>query len=244
MPMEPLEGCYCEKCGRVMGPEKFYGSNNLEKYPDGKLHQCKECISMHVDNWDPETYTWILQECDVPYLPEEWNKLMQGYARDPSKLTGKTILGKYLSKMRLKKWKDYRWKDNDFLQELEDTKVMNTMKRLGYEAADIEKTLQTGRVPPVEPPPPSERASQEPIEDYFAKQFEEDCVALGLTEEDQTYLRLKWGKGYKPEEWVSLEQLYVDMINSYDIESAGDINTLKLACKTSLKSNQLLDIGD
>ena len=29
---------------------------------------------MHVDNWDPNTYLWIIQECDVPYVPEEWNK--------------------------------------------------------------------------------------------------------------------------------------------------------------------------
>jgi hypothetical protein len=26
-----------------------------------------------------------------------------------------------------------------------------------------------------------------------------------LTEEDRTYLRLKWGKTYKPEEWIRLE---------------------------------------
>jgi hypothetical protein len=33
-------------------------------------------------------------------------------------------------------------------------------------------------------------------------------------------------------------------MNSYDIQSAGHIDTLKLVCKTSLKANQLLDIGD
>jgi hypothetical protein len=33
-------------------------------------------------------------------------------------------------------------------------------------------------------------------------------------------------------------------MGSYDIQTAGDINTLKLACKCSLKANQLLDIGD
>ena len=34
------------------------------------------------------------------------------------------------------------------------------------------------------------------------------------------------------------------MMESYDIQSAGDINTLKLACKSSLKANQLMDLGD
>jgi hypothetical protein len=52
---------YCEVCGKTMDEKEFYTSRNLEKYPDGgKLNQCKKCITMHVDNWDPETYKWIL----------------------------------------------------------------------------------------------------------------------------------------------------------------------------------------
>ena len=34
------------------------------------------------------------------------------------------------------------------------------------------------------------------------------------------------------------------MMASYDVQGAGHIDTLKLVCKTSLKANQLLDIGD
>lgn len=34
------------------------------------------------------------------------------------------------------------------------------------------------------------------------------------------------------------------MMESYDIQSAGHIDTLKMICKTSLKANQLLDMGD
>jgi hypothetical protein len=76
------ESFYCEKCNRTMGGDQFYGSNNLEKYPEGKLKQCKKCITMHVDNFNPDTYLWILQECDVPYVPEEWNKLLATYGKD------------------------------------------------------------------------------------------------------------------------------------------------------------------
>nr|DAG20840.1 MAG TPA: hypothetical protein [Caudoviricetes sp.] len=50
-------------------------------------------------------------------------------------------------------------------------------------------------------------------------------------------LRLKWGRGYRPEEWVRLEQLYNDMMASYDIQGAGMKDTLIMICKTSLKSN-------
>ena len=242
---------YCEKCNKTMGGDQFYSSNNLEKYPnDGKLNQCKKCITMHVDNWNPDTYLWILQEIDVPYIPEEWNKLMTTYAKDKSKLTGLSILGRYLSKMKLKQFKDYRWKDSEFLQELNNSKIEQTMKRQGYDAQQIAQAISkaTFDIPKeelTEPVYQSIEEKEEPQEDYFAQQSGSDNdFNDDLTEEDRIYLRLKWGKTYKPEEWIRLEQLYKEMMDSYDIQTAGHIDTLKLICKTSLKANQLIDIGD
>ena len=248
---------YCEKCNRTMDETQFYGSNNLEKYPEGKLRQCKKCITMHVDNFNPDTYLWILQECDVPYVPDEWNKLLAKYAQDKSKLTGMTILGRYLSKMKLKQYKDYRWKDTEFLQELANNKIKQTMERQGYSATQIAEVINKGafEIPKDEIPIPEYDdaaapdapfgQSVQPQPDYFAEQSgADDDFVDDLTEEDRTYLRLKWGKTYKPEEWIKLEQLYEEMMNSYDIQGAGHIDTLKFVCKTSLKANQLLDIGD
>ena len=239
---------YCEKCNRTMSAEQFYGSNNVVKYPEGKLKQCKKCISMHVDNFKADTYLWILQECDVPYVPDEWNKLLAKYAQDRSKLTGMTILGRYLSKMKLKQYKDYTWKDTEFLQEVANKKIEETMKRQGYDAQQIAIAIDKASIEipegeliePAAPPPPDLE-----FEDYFAEQSgAADDFTDDLTEEDRKYLRLKWGKTYKPEEWIALEQLYEEMMSSYDIQGAGHIDTLKLVCKTSLKANQLIDIGD
>ena len=244
------ESYYCEKCNRTMNADQFYGSNNNTKYPDGKLRQCKKCISMHIDNFNPDTYMWILQECDVPYVPEEWNKLLASYAKDKSKLTGMTILGRYLSKMKLKQYRAYRWEHTDFLQELANKKIEETMKRQGYDAAEIAQAIATSTVPipqaPLEEPVYKE---ENPFlasgnEDYFGEISGADAFDDDLTEEDRTYLRLKWGKTYKPEEWIKLEQMYEEMMASYDIQGAGHIDTLKLVCKTSLKANQLIDIGD
>lgn len=245
---------YCEKCGKTMNENQFYGSNNLEKYPEGKLKQCKSCITMHVDNWNPDTFLWILQEVDVPWVPEEWNKLMASYGKDPSKLTGMTIIGRYLSKMKLKQHKDYRWKDTEFLQELANSRIEQTMKRQGYDQQDITMAIErnsfevpVGEIPiPVYADEPVVSSTDPDLDDYFARisGAEEDAAAIDLTDEDRTYLRLKWGKTYKPEEWIQLEQLYNEMMESYDIQTAGHIDTLKLICKTSLKANQLIDIGD
>ena len=245
------ETYYCEKCNRTMGEENFYGSNNLEKYPDGKFKICKKCMTMHVDNWNPDTYLWILQEADVPYIPDEWNKLMASYARDKSKVTGMTIVGRYLGKMKLKQFKEYRWKDTEFLQEMANNKIEQTMKRQGYDAQQIATAINkaTFEIPtePLEEPQFTNISdnSLSETEDYFAQtNGAQDDFNDDLTDEDRLYLRLKWGKAYKPEEWIYLEQLYNDMMESYDIQTAGHIDTLKFICKTSLKMNQLIDIGD
>ena len=246
-----MADCYCEKCNRTMGEEQFYTSNNLTKYPNGgKLNQCKKCMTMHVDNWNSDTYLWILQEIDVPYVPDEWNKLLAKYGTDRAKLTGMSILGRYLSKMKLKQFKEYRWEHTEHLQNLANKKIEETMKRSGYDREQIDEALEKasfslpeGDLFPPPPPPMDPWTGPAAIDNTISQQVEEEMIS-DLTDEDRRYLCLKWGKTYRPDEWIRLEELYEQMINSYDIQSAGDLNTLKLACKSSLKANQLLDLGD
>ena len=236
---------YCSKCGKILNNTEFYQSNNKEKYPEGYMNECKKCMTMHVDNWDPKTFLPILEEVDVPWIPEEWNRLMYKFAQNASKVTGTTILGRYLSKMKLKQNKDYRWKDTEFLREMAEARIKQTMTAQGYEPAEIAAAVERGVIDMPEKPAEIAAAQSMQIGGVaYPHLTEEESEDLNLTEEDVTYLRLKWGKLYKPEEWVRLEQLYNEMLESYDIQSAGHIDTLKLLCKTSLKCNQLIDIGD
>lgn len=272
MALNPEITYFCEKCQRSKKGTEFYGSKNLEKYPDdGCMHLCKDCMTMHVDNWDPETFLWILQEADVPWIPDEWNGLLAKFAKDPKKMSGKSIIGRYLAKMQLKQYRDFRWKDTKFLQDMQNNKIEQTMKRQGYDAAQIASVIQTASydVNPEQIRPElndqtlkqeienlrstamaetqaSADAGRETYEEKNTELFGPSLTAdeLGLTEEDVMYLRLKWGKSYKPEEWVKLEQLYTQMVESYDVTAAGHKDILILVCKTSLKSNQLLDLGD
>ena len=237
---------YCPKCRTTKNEDNFYKSNNLSKYPDGYLDQCKDCITMHVNNWDSSTFLWILQECDVPYVPDQWNQLLSRYGKDSTSIKGTTIIGRYLSAMKLNQFKKYRWADTKFLQDKANHEKEEAMLRQGFSAAEIAESIEKGSFPIpeeplVEPNPPTE------TEDYFdaINDVPEDTsITDALTDEDKLYLRMKWGKAYKPDEWVQLEKLYSDMMSSYDIQGAGHEDTLKLVCKTSLKSNQLLDMGD
>lgn len=245
---------FCKKCGLTLDEKEFYTSKDKEKHPpSGKLDMCKKCITMHVDNWDPETYKWILEEIDVPYIKEEWDSLLAKFATDPKKITGMSIMGRYLSKMKLKQWSKYHWADTERIAEEIRQKKILAMKAQGLSGEEIDEQLAIDHTPPKPEDIPVSMAAQvdlhlqqqggisAPVEIAGMPQdeFEDD-----LTEEDKKMLRLKWGRSYRADEWVRLEQLYNDMMRSYDIQGAGHKDTLIMICKASLKANQLIDAGD
>lgn len=234
---------YCTKCGKTLADTEFYTSRNLERYPpDGKFDQCKKCLTMHVDNWNPDTYLWILEAADVPYIKEEWDKIIEQFLAKskPEKMTGMSILGKYLSKMKLKQHANDRWADTEKIAEKNRQRNINNMRAQGMSSEEIEEQLKKDRTPAK----PNMRQAPVGTPEYVDPENEHDEVSDLLTEEDRIYLRLKWGRGYTPEEWVRLEQLYLDMENSYDIQGAGMRDTLTMICKASLRANQLVDSGE
>lgn len=321
---------FCPCCGRLLNHKQFFRSNNLEKYPDGLLDTCKKCATLMVDNFNPDTFTPILKECDVPYIEREWNASLLKYSDKPEKLTSTAVIGRYLAKMQLSHWRDYRWKDTGQIEKAKNEERTKALKAMGYsdeevremnqrfEASNIQsdemmsiikeradlfqeanqeamvknmmnsgalgktkkkpgrpkktQTLASSDTPSVahlsvdravafekeknkmfedsvrarlgldeEEPDlePQEGSAPKTAQDVLANPYFED----NLTEDDKKYLSIKWGN-YTPQEWVQLEKLYQDMCHSYDIQTAGHENDLKLVCKTSLKTNQLLDLGD
>lgn len=233
---------YCKTCNRTMDEGQFYQTKRLDKYPEGYLPECKKCLTRHVDNWRPETYTWILEEIDVPYIEEEWTTLLDRYAKDPRKTTGMTILGRYLSKMRMKQFSNLTWADTERLRQEADAKKAEVMARQGYSGEEIENAISTGTMP--EKPEDFKTAAEAnaapaPIDLMEPEFFNDD-----LTEEDKKYLTIKWGKTYRPYEWVQLEKLYQEMMAAFDIVTPAHEDYLKLICKTSLKAHQLIDLGD
>ena len=235
---------YCKTCNRTMDEGQFYLSKRLDKYPqNGKLPECKKCITRHVNNWDPKTFTWILEEIDVPYIEEEWNTLVERYCQDRSKVTGMTVLGRYLSKMKLKQFRDYGWDDTEKIKAEIDAKKRDVMARQGYSGEEIEAALAAGTMPPK--PEGWDDTTEKPVEETPSMDMLEPAGFIDeLTDEDKIYLSLKWGKTYKPYEWVWLEQYYQEMMDSFDIQTPSHIDSLKLICKTSLKCHQLIDLGD
>lgn len=256
--------CYCNKCARTMDEGQFY------TYHDGsKTELCKRCLTLHINNFDESTYVWILEKMDVPYVPGEWivlrDKALAKAGGDLRKLNGMSVIGKYLSKMKLKQFKDKRWADSEQLQaeaaekkakSNEELAALDEMYKEQYERGELTeaqyKTMitTTARNASFYADTTFKSVQAEiPNANFFDEtQFlaEEDLPdpASQLTEEDKLAMAVKWGRLYKPSEWIALETDYQKMTASFDIQDADSENTLILLCKTNLKAHQAIDGDD
>ena len=271
----------CSKCGRTMDEIQFY------TYKDGtKTELCKKCLTMHIDNFDPSTFLWLLEKMDVPYIEGEWNTLRnKAFAKGPDKMNGMSVFGKYLSKMKLRQWKDYHWADTERLKQEEENKLKEKAEANADMAEDAKRRYEAGEISEAEyltyadtqvqyenylkkknevqkddpfavllanPQPgatvPASRKEAIGIDNAFKEEdyIDESLIDVGadLSEEDKIYLAMKWGRLYKPSEWVELERKYNEMTSSFDIQDSDTIGSLILLCKTYLKMNQALDCGD
>lgn len=248
----------CQKCGKTLDEQQFY------TYKDGsKTELCKKCLTMHIDNFDESTYLWLLEKMDLPYVPGEWNVLRdRAYAKDPIKMNGMSVFGKYLSKMRLKQWRDYGWADSAELQAQADEKAVARAEVSEDFERELQEKYAQGEITEAEyrtlMPVPQQMQADEgaPAQNPYLGADnpynennlvpEEELPDLGaeLTQDNKIYLVMKWGRMYNANELIELERLYAEMTNSFDIQDADTVNTLILLCKTTLKANQAIDCGD
>ena len=250
--------CYCSKCNHTMDEANFY------THKDGsKTDLCKKCLTMHIDMFNPETFMWVLEKMDVPYVPTEWNSLRDtDIAKKGIKATPGAVFGKYLANMRLKQFKDKGWADTEELTaeyaekaaaKLEEQATRDAYYQEQLEAGNISeaqyKTMVSGQAQLnrayTQASSQNYLGNDNPFDEtQFLDESELADPAAELTQEDKIYLAMKWGRLYKPSEWLELERMYEEMTKSFDIQDADSQATLILLCKTNLKQNQAIDSGD
>lgn len=246
---------YCTKCGKMQKDVQFYTYRNGDK-----TEMCKKCLTLHVDAFNPDTFLWLLEKLDVPYIEEEWNTLRdKAYQKDPTKVNSTSVFGKYLAKMKLVQWNKYHWEDTEKIKQEKEEIRENYLKEHGIEEVD-KKTLRqqylNGEITesqyktllPVDPSetlPPSQQpgVGNNPFSQSNILEGVE-TPASQLTHDDKIALAMKWGVSYNPDQWIKLEKTYTDMMKSFDIQDADTKNTLIVLCKTYLKMNEAIDIGD
>lgn len=223
---------------------------------------CKDCLTQYIDNRNPETFLWILEMFDVPYFEKKWIQITNDrYLKDPAKFGPKSVIGTYLRTMNMVQYADYTFADSDHLKQPEEKEKPDPQKEEDYEQkllAQLEageitqgqydtlthtnaknmsysEEVQFVDMDTSEPSTPQEQAPQYQISaTYWTDQ---------LTEEDITYLMLKWGTVYTPEQWIKMETMYSKYAQEYELNTDRE-EVLKQICKTSLKMNECLDVGD
>ena len=241
---------------------KFYSKKNGDKFD-----MCKQCLTMHVDNYNEDTFLWIIEQADLPWVPSEWNAIRQKqYAKKGRKMNGMSVVGKYFSKMRLNQWKKYNWATSAEAQEEanlnkqfkeEQQKQLEQKLKEDFEKGQITqsqyRTLVSSSFQKQHQymMPAADDKEADPVgkdnafrEQYFLSEEDLPDPAAELTKEDKQYLAMKWGRNYKPSQWLLLETKYTQMMNSFDIQDADSKNTLMFICKTYLKMDEAIDIGD
>ncbi|MCD8210456.1 MAG: hypothetical protein LUC37_02800 [Prevotella sp.] len=222
-----------------------------------RMDLCKKCLTMHVDNFDENTYLWLLEKADVPYIPELWTSIRtKAYAKNPFGMTGMSVFGKYLAQMRLKQYHDYSYADSEkaradyrarhgdvgpqtvdpaFEQEMKEKLDAGEISQAQYQTVVSTETQHAEE--PVYGAPPENFYNEQ----NYIREDELPDPSADLTDDDRTYLAMKWGRLYRPDEWVELEQKYNEMKESFDIQDADTEGTLLLICKTFLKMNQAVN---
>lgn len=242
----------CSKCGREKAEKEFF-----KKKTGDRCDMCKVCLTMHIDNRKTDTFLWILEMFNVPYIEKKWVELSNKiYLKDPAKFGPSSVIGQYLRSMNMAQYKDYNYADSDklnFADKKIDQEAAARREQAGvneeYEQ-DLLDRLNNGEISEAEYNTLTRKnVEQEQISNSFVPQFvvdfsvDENEIAAQLNQEEIQYLMLKWGGHYRPSEWIAMEEMYNRYAGEFDLNVDRE-ETLKKMCRTSVKMDQSLDVGD
>lgn len=92
-------------------PEKFYLDKYGKRYP-----YFGRDIAYYVNPFKPDTFLWMLEEMDYPFLEKEWLNIIEKLLRKGSSLH--VVFGQYIHKIRLKQYKDMTFKDSIYTKDV------------------------------------------------------------------------------------------------------------------------------
>lgn len=102
----------CRKCDLLLPESKFYYSNKT-----GKFNECKDCLDYRIDPQNYQEIRQLCEEIDVPFFSDIWEQEVNRTLEHFGKVTCKSVLGKYLAKMKLCSFHQMRYKDSPILKE-------------------------------------------------------------------------------------------------------------------------------
>lgn len=258
----------CIKCGKTKKETSFFKMKSGER-----CDWCKDCLTIHIDNRKPDTFKWILEMFDVPYIESVWvEQTNRQFQKNPGKFGPASVIGQYIRTMNMAQYADYHYTDSDQINNRERLAAQGIQQakdidpdyeenlRKKYEAGEITKaayeTLSLGNAGPhlnEEIPDHTYTYEDENGEEIlkvdvpeFRKDIQTDYenkIVDELTDADMQYLLVKWGITYTPTEWVKLENTYQKYAAEYELNVDREESLIQI-CKVHLKMDKALDVED
>lgn len=99
----------------------FYKNKNGDFFP-----YLKSFIKNKIDPYNKETFLFILKDLDIPFIEDEWDKLLKRVEEGITKK--ESVFGKYYTKMHLRSFKDFRFKNSDEINNFNKRKLRKELK--------------------------------------------------------------------------------------------------------------------
>lgn len=198
---------------------------------------------MTIDDTDPSTFLPILKEINVPYIPSAWRELL--VKKDPK---SPSIIGKYVSKMRLNQYKRYSWADSEELTKKETEALLEAVRQKtnneSEAQSEVDNMLNFTDIPSQKAPMNVDDGPSMSAGMYQLIGLTPETSKYHLTQKEIDELKVTWGRDYSEDDYMALEQQFHDMQSSYVINDPIAISNAKIICKMTLKMNKFLDIDD
>ena len=242
----------CTKCGREKPEKDFFKMKTGDR-----CGMCKVCLTAHIDNRKTDTFLWILEMFNVPYIEKKWVEMSNKiYLKDPAKFSGSSVIGQYLRSMNMKQWQEYGYADSDklnFADKKIDREAAARREQQGIDEAyeeELQEKLANGEISEAEyntltRTNAEEEADQIAQAPQFVVDFsvDENEIAAQLQSEEIQYLMLKWGGHYRPSEWIAMEEMYNRYAETSPRSNAWSILTevrhifFNVSSRSTLRSN-------
>ena len=118
----------CIECGQTL-PETDFWEVRIGRNEHKKFDKCKQCCLKSINIYDYKSIIPLLEELNFPYIQEELSVIYQRcWDKDPS---CRTIISRYLSKMKLMSFRGYTFEDSDMLNEINELRKKDMEERYG-----------------------------------------------------------------------------------------------------------------
>lgn len=237
----------CARCKKTYPLEKFYKTRTLEEYKDGYLPVCKSCLENTYKATDPASFMHILKAIDVPWVPSEYRTIYNKNVK-PNAPNSLSIFGKYVMKMKLVQYNKYGFMDSAEAQEkYEQPEYYDSIENYNYnipldKPVNFSSSKSNFSLEPVTQDNLSEGDRMAINPEEIDSQLK--TIENSLTQEEINYLVLKWGLSYNRTQLLTLEKMYLEMCEDYDIRTTSQKDYLKKYCVASMRYDECLAAQD